>query len=337
MVAITYPTKPKIIKKEGALAVFEIEDLYPGYGITLGNALRRVLLSSIEGAAATSVKIQGVPHEFSTIEGVVEDVVELILNLKQVRFKLHGDEPQVVTLDVSGEREVRAKDLTVPSQVEVVNGAVRIATLTDKKAKLSMEIRIEKGLGYVPVEQRQKEKLAIGEIAVDAIFSPIRKVHYEVENMRVGDRTDFNRIKVLVETDGSLTAEDAFQQAVGILVKQFQQLESFAAAGEKRAVSERARLPGKIQEAQAQVSQDAGEVSLEQLSLSPRTAHALSNAGFVTARDLSEKSEEELSSFKGVGEKAIKEVRKELGKLGLTLRAQSDAETAAVKESEAQV
>jgi len=218
---ILLPKPPKIIKKSKNRAIFEIENCYPGYGMTLGNALRRVLLSSLPGAAVTSVKIKGVEHEFSTIPYVFEDVIQIILNLKQLRFKLHTSELVTLTLKSKGEKKVKASDIKLTSDVEVVNKDAHIATLTDKKAALEMEINVESGLGYVPVEQRKKQKLPIGTIAVDAIFSPIRKVNYEVENMRVGDRTDFNRLKIDIETDGSISPEDAFQRASQILIDHF--------------------------------------------------------------------------------------------------------------------
>ncbi len=221
---ILLPNPPKVIKKGENRAIFEIENCYPGYGMTLGNALRRVLLSSLPGAAIVGVKIKGVNHEFSTIPHVLEDVIQIILNLKQIRFKLYTDEPVKLTLKAKGEKEVKASDIKLTSDVEIVNKDAHIATLTDKKAELEMEIEVEKGLGYVPVEQRKKEKLSVGYIAVDAIFSPIKKVNYEIENMRVGDRTDFNRLKVDIETDGSITPEEAFQKAVNILVDCFKVL-----------------------------------------------------------------------------------------------------------------
>jgi len=221
---ILLPNPPKVIKKGDNRAIFEIENCYPGYGMTLGNALRRVLLSSLPGAAIVGIKIKGVSHEFSTIPYVLEDVIQIILNLKQIRFKLYTDEPVKLTLKTKGEKEVKASDIKLTSDAEIVNKDAHIATLTDKKAELEMEIEVEKGLGYVPVEQRKKEKLSVGYIAVDAIFSPIKKVNYEIENMRVGDRTDFNRLKVDIETDGSITPEEAFQKAVNILVDCFKVL-----------------------------------------------------------------------------------------------------------------
>ncbi len=221
---IPLPQKPKIIKKQANRAVFEIDGCYPGYGMTLGNVFRRILLSSLSGAAVTAVKIKGVSHEFSTIPYVLEDVIRIILNLKQIRFKIVSQEtlPIKIGLKISGQKEVKAKDIKVTSEVEIINKDASIATLTDKKAKLEMEIEIDKGLGYVPVEQRKKEKLEIGTIVLDAIFSPVKKVNYEVENMRVGERTDFNRLKLDIETDGAITPEDAFAKAADILVEHFE-------------------------------------------------------------------------------------------------------------------
>jgi len=220
---IPLPQKAKVAKKEENRAVFEIDGCYPGYGMTLGNAFRRVLLSSLPGAAITSVKIKGVSHEFSTIPHVLEDVIHIILNLKQIRFKANSPEslPLKIELKTSGEKEVKAKDIKLSSEIEIINKDAHIATLTDKKARLEVEIEIQGGLGYVPVEQRKKEKLEIGAIAVDAIFSPIKKINYEIENMRVGDRTDFDRLMIDIETDGSITPEDAFRKAADILVDHF--------------------------------------------------------------------------------------------------------------------
>lgn len=228
---ISLPQKAKIIKKGENRAIFEIDGCYPGYGLSLGNAFRRVLLSSLPGAAIAAVKIKGVSHEFSTIPYVMEDVIHIILNLKQIRFKINAPEalPLKASLKISGKKEVKAKDIDLSSELEIINKDTHIATLTDKKAKLEMEIEIQSGLGYMPVEQMRKEKLEIGAIAIDAIFSPIRKINYEVENMRVGDRTDFNRLKVDIETDGSISPEEAFTKSADILVGHF---EVFASAKE---------------------------------------------------------------------------------------------------------
>ena len=222
---IHLPLSPKIIKEEKNRAIFEIEELYPGYGVTIGNSLRRVLFSSLPGAAITQVKIKGVQHEFSTIPGVLEDVISIILNLKQLRFKLFSEEPQKATLKVKGEREVKADDFKLPSQVELVNKDTHVATLTNKSASLEIEVLIERGVGYQSRELRRKsksqEKLEIGVIPLDAIFSPVKKVSFKVENMRVGKRTDFDRLFLEIETDGTISPKEAFFQANEILLSHF--------------------------------------------------------------------------------------------------------------------
>lgn len=216
--------KIKTISETATEGVFEIDGLYTGYGLTVGNALRRVLLSSIPGAAITQVKISGVKHEFSTIEGVAEDILEISLNLKKVRFKLHTDEPQVLVLEVKGEKDVTAGDIKTNSQIEVINPDMHIAALTSKKAELKMEITIEKGLGYIPVEARKAEKLPIGVIAIDAIFTPVNKVNFTIENMRVGERTDYNLLKFVIETDGSITPGAALHKSANILRDHFDKI-----------------------------------------------------------------------------------------------------------------
>lgn len=218
---IALPSKPKYTEIAKNHGKFEIGGCYPGYGSTLGNALRRVLLSSLPGAAIRSVKIKGVSHEFSTIPGVMEDVVQVILNLKQVRFRSHSEEPVTVTLKAKGEGAVTGKDIKCPSSVEVVNPDQVIATISDKKSELEMDIVVDRGLGYVAVETREDEEREIGEIAIDAIYTPVKRVNYEVENMRVGKRTDYDKITLEVVTDGSVTPEEAFSQTVKILVDQF--------------------------------------------------------------------------------------------------------------------
>ena len=218
---IPLPSQPKIIEKKENSVIFEIEGLWPGYGVTVGNSLRRVLLSSLPGSAVTQVKIKGVQHEFSAMQGVLEDVVTILLNLKQLRFKLYTDEPQKINLIVKGEKEVKGSDLDLSSQVALVNKDAHIATLTDKKSELDIEMLIENGMGYEPVEARKKSKLEIGTIALDAIFTPVRKVSYRIENMRVGEKTDFDRLILELETDGSITPGDAINQASEILVGHF--------------------------------------------------------------------------------------------------------------------
>ena len=215
------PEQVKVISREENKAVFEILPLLPGYGPTIANPLRRVLLSSLTGAAITSIKIKGIDHEFSTVSGVLEDTIEIILNVKKLRFKLHGDGPVKVTLDASGEKKLTGKDIKLTSDIELINEDQHIATLTDKKSSFNLELEIEKGIGYVSVEQRRKEKLPIGVIAIDAIFSPVKMVNFSVENIRVGERIDYNKVVIEVETDGSIQPERAMKDAADILVDHF--------------------------------------------------------------------------------------------------------------------
>ncbi|OIP75683.1 MAG: DNA-directed RNA polymerase subunit alpha [Parcubacteria group bacterium CG2_30_36_21] len=218
---IPLPNLPKIIKKQGNKAVFEIEGLYPGYGVTISNTLRRVLLSSLEGAAITQVKIKGVSHEFSTIPGVLEDVVIILLNLKKIRFKSFSDEPQQVVIKQKGEKVVKAGDFEVPPQLEIKNPEAPVASLTSKSAQLQIEALVEKGVGYQSIEQREEKKREIGMIPIDAVFTPVKRVSFRVENMRVGKRTDFDKLEMEIETDGTISPEEAFLNASEILLKHF--------------------------------------------------------------------------------------------------------------------
>jgi len=241
---IPLPSQPKVIKKEGDKATFEIEALYPGYGVTIGNSLRRVLLSSLPGAAVTQMKIKGIPHEFSTIPGILEDVILIMQNLKQLRFRIYSEEPQKAHLKVKGEKEVKGSNFELPSTVELVNKNAHLATLTAKSAELDMEIQIEKGIGYSPREAgrhlpaTQKERLGIGAIPLDAIFTPVKRVSYKIENMRVGERTDFDRLFLEIETDGTIAPEAAFSEALEILVKHFSLFtQALAKRGDERSSS----------------------------------------------------------------------------------------------------
>lgn len=235
---IQLPTEPKTISKTGHQAVFEIGPLYPGYGITIGNTLRRVLISSLEGAAITSVKIKGVDHEFSAIPGVLEDVIEIILNLKKIRFKAFKDEPILLTLHSKGEGAITAKDIELTADAEISDPDQHIATITDKKTELDMELTVEKGIGYVPAEQRQKEKLGVGKIAIDGIFTPVKNVNFTVENIRVGQRTDYNKVLLDIETDGTISPEEALKQASHILVEHFNIVGGIAVPEEEKKTSE---------------------------------------------------------------------------------------------------
>ncbi|MFA5076570.1 MAG: DNA-directed RNA polymerase subunit alpha [Patescibacteria group bacterium] len=210
-----------------------IEPCYFGYGTTLGNALRRVLLSSLPGAAVTAVKIKGAEHEFSTLPGVLEDVVEIILNLKRLRINLHSDDPVKITLKAKGEKEVTGADFDKNSEVEIVNPSMIIANLTDKKAELEMEVTVAKGRGYIPTEAQDKSKLNVGEIAVDALFSPVVSAGFRVENTRVGQITNYDKLTLHIETDGSITPEEAFDQSVKILIDHVNILQGVGVVEEK--------------------------------------------------------------------------------------------------------
>src|ERR1035437_5395993 len=230
---IIMPSKPRIVLEENNKGVFEIDGLYPGYGHTLGNSLRRIILSSLPGASITSIKIEGVNHEFQTMDGIKEDVIVMILNLKKARFKMLSDEPQTVTLSVKGPKEVLASDIKTGGQVEILNPELHIAEVTGK-VNLDIELKIEKGLGFIPKEVMQKEKVDVGTIAVDAIFTPIRRVAYEVENMRVGDKTNHNRLRISIETDGTLSARDALSRSIEIMINQLKAIVDFKEPEEEK-------------------------------------------------------------------------------------------------------
>lgn len=218
---INTPNSPKIISQNGDSATFEISPLHPGYGVTIGNSLRRVLVSSLEGSAITSVRIKGVDHEFSPMKGVMEDVIDIILNLKKIRIRSHSNEPVIISLEAKGKGEVKASAIKSTSDVEIVNKDEHICTITDDKVSVEMELTVEKGVGYVPVELRGKEKLSVGKIAIDGIFTPIKNVNFTVDNIRVGQRTDFNKVLIDVETDGTISPEDALKSACDILLEHF--------------------------------------------------------------------------------------------------------------------
>jgi len=321
---IPLPSKPNVVREENNRAEFEIEGLYPGYGQTIGNSLRRVLLSSLEGAVITSVKIEGVGHEFSTIEGVMEDVVDIILNLKQMRFKLHEPGPFSISLSIKGEKEVTGKDFIAPSQVDIVTNDIHIATLTSKKASLLLEAVVESGLGYVPVEGKTKEKVEIGTIALDAAFSPVRHVDYEVEDMRVADRTDYNRLRVRVQTDGSLTPREAFEKATKILVDQFGELakgftDITVPSSSPVAMTNEDEMP-LLQTTEEGEEESVMKIKLDTLKFSSRTLNALREAGIKTVGGAARKREETLREIEGLGDKGIQEIRKALGNFGITLK-----------------
>lgn len=318
MTPIPLPLKPRLTSHQGNQGVFEIDALSPGYGQTLGNGLRRVLLSSLPGAAITSIKIAGVDHEFSTIPNVYENVVDILLNLKQVRVALHTDEPQLITLSAKGERQVTAAFIKAPSQVTVVNPDCHIATLTDKKAEIDIEMTVERGMGYVPVSDRhEKGKVPIGTIALDAIFAPVRKVNYSVEDMRVGDRTDYNKLRIEIETDGTITPADALKEAAKILAAQFEALTEVEVVA---TTTEAAEVEATAPVETADMLDDVMKTKVEDLNLPTRLGKTLAKGGIKTLAGLAGKSEAQLLELEGLGEKGIKEIRKVIGQYGLTLK-----------------
>ncbi|OGG48593.1 DNA-directed RNA polymerase subunit alpha [Candidatus Kaiserbacteria bacterium RIFCSPHIGHO2_01_FULL_53_31] len=310
---ITLPSKPRIVSEEGVQGVYEIDSLYPGYGHTLGNSLRRIILSSLPGAAVTQVKIEGVPHEFATIEGMRETVMEMLLNLKRVHFVLHGDDPQTIALSVKGTHEVTARDFKLPSQVEIQNPDQHIADLSGK-ASLELEATIDRGLGYVPREVLSKEKVDIGTIALDATFTPIRRVNYEVENMRVGDRTDFNRLRIFIETNDTISPRTALEQSIEIMIHQLKSIIGFQ---ESAPVSVPTAAPAAESDAPGA---GATKVKVTELGLSARVIGALEGAGIKSAAGLARKSASSLKEIDGIGDKAIEEISKALAGLGLVLK-----------------
>lgn len=297
-------------------ATFTIEPLHNGYGMTLGNSLRRVLLSSISGAAITSFKIEGASHEFTAAEGIKEDIVDIMLNLKGVRFRVYGEEVQTLRIVKQGKGPVTAKDIQVNADVEIVNPEHVIATIDDAKGKLVVDLVVEIGRGYRTIEEGAAKK-ATEMIALDAIFSPVLRVRYKVENTRVGQATDLDKLLLTVDTDGSITPADAFEEAAAILVNQYTAL-----AGKTRVVSSEPALSAASNN--SELTSDllgdeptALNTSIEDLNLSARTTNALINNDIHTIRDLFALNDAELRDLKGFGSKALDEVKEKLAELEL--------------------
>jgi DNA-directed RNA polymerase subunit alpha len=296
-------------------ATFTVEPLHSGYGMTLGNSLRRVLLSSISGAAVTSFKIEGVTHEFTVVKGVKEDVVDIMLNLKGIRFRLYGDDTQHLRINKKGKGLVTAKDIETNADVEVVNPDHVIATIDDDKASFVMDIVVEVGRGYRTIEEGTAKK-ASDMIALDAVFTPVLRVRYKVENTRVGQVTDLDKLLLTIDTDGSITPRDAFEEAAAILVNQYTAL-----AGTTRVVAPdsgiaHSGVAGGGDEAGGEES-SALNTSIEDLNLSARTTNALINNDIHTIKDLFALNDAELRDLKGFGSKALDEVKEKLAELEL--------------------
>ncbi len=314
---VALPSKPRVIKEEEFSGIFEIDGLYPGYGHTLGNSLRRIILSSLPGAAITQVKFDGVEHEFSTIAGVKEDVITILLNLKRVRLLMHSDTPLTLTLKASGAQVVTAADITVPSQVTILNPEQPIAEITEKGTTLSIELTLEHGLGYVPREVHQKEKVDIGAIALDAVFTPIRRVNYEVENMRVGERTDYNRLRVFIETDGTLTPREALENSIEIMIHQLKAIIGFQDALQKRTEEAHEDESDHAVEEVESIDADVLKTRIETLDFSTRTLSALENANIRTLGGLVRKKKDDILALDGIGPKGVEELESILAKMHL--------------------
>jgi DNA-directed RNA polymerase subunit alpha len=299
-------------------ATFGVEPLHNGYGMTLGNSLRRVLLSSISGAAVTAFKIEGVTHEFTSVPGVKEDVVDIMLNLKGVRFRIYGEEAQNLRIVKEGAGVVTAKDIQTNADVEIVNPEHVIATIDEAKAKLVIDLTVEVGRGYRTIEEGTAKK-ASDAIALDSIFSPVLRVRYKVENTRVGQATDLDKLLITVDTDGSITPRDAFEEAAAILVNQYSAL-----AGKTRIVVNEQLPNGANSGADGDMGGEllgdeptALNTSIEDLNLSARTTNALINNDIHTIRDLFALNDAELRDLKGFGSKALDEVKEKLAELEL--------------------
>lgn len=292
-------------------ATFTIEPLHTGYGMTLGNSLRRVLLSSIAGAAITGFRIEGATHEFTTVPGVTEDVVQIMLNLKGIRFKVYGEEAQSLRIVKKGSGPVTAADIQANADVEVVNPKHHIATIDDDKGSIAIDIVVEAGRGYRTIEEVAEQKKT-DLIAIDGVFSPVTRVRYKVEDTRVGQITDLDKLLITVETDGSITPRDAFEEASAILVNQYTAL-----AGQTK-VEAGAPLTVQAEELPAEQEEPAELMTpIEDLNLSARTTNALINNDIHTLKDLFSLSDIELRELKGFGNKALDEVKDKMAELEL--------------------
>ena len=280
-----------------------MEPLYPGYGVTIGNSLRRILLSSLPGAAVVAVKIKGVDHEFSTVPNIKEDVIEIILNLKQLRLKIHTNEQVRLELKVKGEKVVTAADFKSNSDVEIVTPELHIATLDNKSAELDMEVVVQPGRGYVPVEQRENEKLEIGMIAVDAIYTPIKMVNYEIKNVRVGQITNYDELVMTIETDGTINGKDAIDQASRILLEHFS---LFA----KEKMDAPAALVAPVDVEAGEGLKTPEEDDLKSLGLSNRSYNALIKNNITKISDLLALTHDQLMVVEGLGGKSVEEIER---------------------------
>lgn len=309
---VTLPSKPRVVKEEEFQGIYEIDGLYPGYGHTLGNSLRRIILSSLPGAAVTHVKIDGVKHEFDAIDGVREDVITILLNIKRIRLALHSEEPVSMRLRADKMGVVTAADIDTPSQIEILSPDQKVAEITAKGVSLDIEMTVAHGMGYVPREVHQKDKVDIGAIAMDAVFTPIRRANYEVENMRVGDRTDYNRLRLFIETDGAMTPREALEKSIEIMIHQLKAITGF-----KDTAEETSEVAASAEA--AAIDPDVLKTRIENLELSARTMSALGDASIRTVGGLVKKSKDDILSLDGIGPKGLDEIVALLKSINLSL------------------
>ena len=309
--------KPKIeiaeISDDNRYGKFICEPLERGYGTTFGNSLRRMLLSSLEGAAVTSIRIDGVLHEFSTIPGVRDDVTNIVLNLKQLCLKMAGNEPKVIRIDAEGEKEVTAADIVCDADIEVLNPDLHIATLNED-GKLKIEMTVERGRGYVPADKNKKPDDTIGVIPIDSIFSPVQRVNYTVQDTRVGNVTDYDKLILEVWTDGSMRPEEAVSKAAGILVMHLKLFQNMDGIPEEEEVEETT-----FPEEEEDTSSKVLDMTIEDLDLSVRSFNCLKRANINTVTDLTAKTEDDMMKVRNLGRKSLEEVKKKLEDLGLSL------------------
>lgn len=324
---IILPSQLKVVREDEFNGTYEVEGLYPGYGHTLGNSLRRIILSSLTGSAITSVKITGADHEYSTLEGVQEDVISILLNLKQVRFRLDTEEAQTAKISVKDMRAVTAADIQTPGGLEVLNPEQYIGEITSKKGALEIEVTVERGSGFVSKEKLTHQKTGVGVIGVDAVFTPIRKVSYEVENMRVGDRTDHNRLRLSIQTDGTISPRESLERSIKIMIRQLRSILDLKEALENIPVMPQVNLQ---QAAAFNKNEDSSEAGVDQtdilktridgIELSTRTLNALSDASIRTIGGLVKKTENDLLDLEGIGKKGVEEIKDMLNSFGLALQ-----------------
>lgn len=327
MEPLQLPKTYKFTEEEGNKSVFVLEPCYPGYGVTIGNAIRRVLLSSLPGAAVTAVKIIGIDHEFSTIPNVKEDVVEIILNLKQLSIRSHSAQPVRVTLKAKGDKEITAAMIAKSDQIEIVKPDLHIATLDGKGAELEMELVVEQGRGYVPVEAREDEKQEIGMIAIDAIYTPVKNVNFSVENVRVGKMTNYDKLTLFITTNGTITGRDALDQAAKIVSEHFKLLmkDSFESVPQAAVVTpeslaeEDQAAPSPIADGSSsddeELAMAGSENEILALNLSKRAYNALLKNSITTLEQLKKLTEEDLKNMRGLGDKSIVEILKTIQSL----------------------